>query len=101
MVHEKVWQDKFQIKTTLDARMIIKTTLDARTRVQIPSSWVVSSFRILPLILHPFHGVIPEDNIVLGADQEDVPDLINDDIGNNPQVPQGIAGLVESICHVG
>jgi hypothetical protein len=35
--------------------------------VQIPSSWVVSSFKVLPLPLHPLHGVIPEDKIVLGA----------------------------------
>ena len=35
--------------------------------VQIASSWVVSSFRILPLPLHPLPGVIPEDKIVLGA----------------------------------
>ena len=90
MVKEKVWQDQFQIKTTFDARTIIKTTLDARYSRSRP-----------PLLLHPFHGVIPEDNIVLGEDQEDVPDLINDDIGNNPSVPQGIAVLAESICHVG
>ena len=34
-------------------------------------------------------------------DQEGVPDLINDDVDNNPSVRQGIAGLTESICHVG
>ena len=83
MVQEKVWQDQFQIKTTFDARTIIKTTLDARY-----SRWSQLCF---------LHG----DNIVLGEDQEDVPDLINDDIGNNPSVPQGIAVLAESICHVG
>ena len=59
------------------------TVFQTDLTVQIPSSWVVSSVRILPWLLHPFHGVIPEDKIVLGADQEDVPDLINDDICNN------------------
>ena len=34
--------------------------------VQIPSGWVVSSFRILPLPLHCMAGVIPEGKVVLG-----------------------------------
>ena len=41
---------------------VFQTNLTAN----IPTSWVVSSFRIFPLPLHPLHGFIPEDKFVLG-----------------------------------
>ena len=44
------------------------------------------------------YGRYKGDNRVAGVeDQEHVQDLINDDLDNNPSVPQGIAGLAESI----
>ena len=84
--HEQIWHDEFQIKITLDAR--VRTLKHQHTEISL---WVG-------------YGRDVESSRDRGGgveDQEGVPDLICDDIDNNPSAPQGIANLAESICQVG